>query len=480
MSLEKPLIDLLGSNRVSTSYLERTAYSHDLAPIPRAVASLFKTIPDLVVRPQTLDEVTGILKLANKFKAPVTPRGSATWGYGGAVPTAGGILLDLGALNKIVSFDNTQGLLTIQCGVIWNDILDLLEETSWELPVYPSSAPSSTVGGFAATGGLGYGSLQYGSLLENVASAAIILPTGEKTVVGHGSQSVTPSQLFGSEGTLCIFGELTLRLVLRRRSASPFLAYFHQLANAVEVANELAQRTRPFSLVLRAFGFVRARKGEIVLSPEDAESGATIFGYYAGTSNEVEDSLNAFAKMVTEGGGTLRPREEAEFQWGERFYPLRIKKLGPTVLSSDVVVPSDHLVEMVQYMWQLGCDASMDVEIETIWISPKQVLLFPLFLSDERRALRYLSHSSITKKLIDRAIALGGRSYGYGIWNSFHFGASEPTRKKEMAKLKRLLDPNCILNPGKTISTKIRLHFPIPRRLYAAFLDVLWQLNRWF
>ena len=480
MSLERIMTDLLGSHRVSTSYVERTAYSHDLAPIPRNVLWLFNSLPDIIVKPQSLGEVAGILRLANNLKVPVTPRGSATWGYGGAVPNLGGILLDLRDLNKIVSFDEARGLLTVQCGVVWKDVLDFLEKTDYELPVYPSSAPSSTVGGFAATGGLGYGSIEYGSLGDNVASITIILPTGEKTIVDSSTGWVTPDQLFGSEGGLCIFGELTLRLMPKRQSGAPFLAYFHQLANAVEVAKDLARSTKPFSLILRAFGFVRSREREVLLSLEGAESGAIVFGYYAGTPDQVEESMNTFVEMVAKKGGILRPRYEAEFEWSERFYPLRIKKLGPTVLTSDVLVPSNRLTEIIQYAWQLGCDASTDVEVEAIWVSSDQVLFLPLFLSDERRSFRYLTHSAITKKLIDRAIAIGGRSYGYGLWNSFHFAASEPTRRKEFTKMKHLLDPNGILNPGKTLTAKTRLGFPLPRTLYAGFLETLWRLGVWF
>jgi len=477
-SLQKTVTDLIGNGRVSTNYLERIAYSHDLAPIPDNIGRLFNSVPDVIVKPQSLDEVSAIMKAANKLRVPVTPRGAATWGYGGAVPTMGGILLDLRGLDKIVSFDEVLGLLTVQCGAVWKDIIDFLEKTSWELPVYPSSAPSSTVGGFAATGGLGYGSLEYGSLVDNVECANAILPTGEKMVVDPSSDWVTLRQLFGSEGTLCIFGELTLRLVPKRPSASPFLAYFHHLSHAVEAANNLATETKPFSLILRAFGFVRAHEGAL-LSAEDAESGAIIFGYFAGMPDQVEGSLNRFARIVSYRDGNPRPREEADFEWSERFYPLRIKKLGPTVLTSDVLIPSNRLIEMIQYAWQLGCDASTDVEVESIWVSRDQVLFFPLFLSDERRAFRYLTHSAITKKLIDRAIRMGGRSYGYGVWNSFHFAASEPNRRKEIAKLKPLLDPNQVLNPGKTVTAKTRFGFSLPKFMYTGFLEALWRLGGW-
>lgn len=251
---------MLGNDQVSSDYLERTAYSHDLAPIPRAIAWFFNNIPDFVVKPRSLDEVSGILKLANRFNVPVTLRGSATWGYGGAIPTEGGILLDMHELRNVVSFDQARGVLTVQSGAIWEDVIKFLEKTSWHIPVYPSSAPSSTVGGFAATGGLGLGSLEYGSLVDNVASARIVLATGEIVTVGAGSDRIKLKQVFGSEGTLCVFGDLTVRLVRRRPSASSFLAYFDILSDAVEVADELARNTTPFSLVLRAFAFLRPRK----------------------------------------------------------------------------------------------------------------------------------------------------------------------------------------------------------------------------
>ena len=150
------------------------------------------------------------------------------------------------------------------------------------------------------------------------------------------------------------------------------------------------------------------------------------------------------------------------------------------MLTSDVVVPSNRLNEMIQYAWQLAHDASMDVAIETIWISQDQVLFFPLFLSDERRTLKYLGHSAITKKLIDHAIAMGGRSYGYGLWNSFHFTASEPARRKEFIKMKELLDPNDILNPGKTLTARTRLGLPLPKVMYDGFMETLWRVGRWF
>lgn len=478
MSLKQELISALGEQSVSDINSEKKVYSHDLAPLPTEVSWLFKSTPDLVVKPKSKEQVSEILKIANKYKIPVTPRGSATWGYGGAVPTKGGILLDLTGLDRILEFNKRSGLIKVECGVVWQNLIDLLAETEWRLPVCPSSSPSSTVGGWAATGGLGYGSLKYGRLLDNVVEATVALPSGELATLDRKSTPLTLEQAFSSEGILCIFLDLTLRLAPKLEAEEPFLAYFYQLQGALNAALRVLESTKPDTLVLRAFGFLKARRGKAIRSIEDAESGAILFGLYAGSRTEVEAWMKVFRDVALEYGGNVRPPKEAWDEWNERFYPLRIKKWGPTVLTSDVLIPARALHDMVLYSWKLGRDAGMDVELEAIFTSPEHVLYFPLFLSDERKPMKYLTHTAITKKLIDEAVKHGGRSYGYGIWNSFHLKKSEPERKKELTALKKQLDPNTILNPGKTIEARSKFNLALPAPLYSLFLDALWVFGK--
>ena len=170
--------------------------------------------------------------------------------------------------------------------------------------------------------------------------------------------------------------------------------------------------------------------------------------------------------------------EEAEEEWTERFYPLRMKKWAPTLLTSDVIIPTDSLIKMIHYTWELGRITSLDVDLEIVFSSPSEAIFMPLFLTDERRSFKYLTNTAITKKLIDKAVELGGKSYGYGLWNSFHFKKSEPNRRDELIKLKKQLDPNNILNPGKSYTAQSKFGIPLPGIVYSSFLEGLWLIGR--
>jgi len=468
--LEVKLEGIVGKDRLAKGDIERLVYSHDIAPIPDLMASLFKMEPDLIVRPRNLKEISEILKVANEYKVPVIPRGGATWGYGGAVPILGGIVVDLTGLNKIGEIENS--VISVESGVVWKDLMEHLEGSEWMLPCYPSSALGSTVGGWAATGGLGYGSLKYGSFVDNVEWAKVVLPSGEILKIESGKEDEpTLRQIFGSEGILCIFGELGIRLVKRGEAEIPFIAYFNKSIECVRAANEIVGKTRPFTLVVKSSAFLRASHAE------EVESGTIMYGLYEGPSTEVEKSIKVFRETVEKHGGMIGDEEMARHEWDERFYPLKIKKWGPTVITSDVLLPIDELESFVIHAWSLGRKLKVDVDLEIIYTSPSEAISFPLFLTDERK-LSYMGHLTVAKKLIDYAIKHGGKSYGYGLWNSVHLGKSEPDRKKELERLKRMLDPNNVLNPGKTIKMSSKLGISLPRPLYSMFLEALWIMRR--
>ncbi len=463
------LREIVGEENISVNGVEKIAYSHDIAPIPSFMAKLFRMEPDYVVRPESIEEIAEVVRLANKYRVPIVPRGSATWGYGGAVPVVGGIVLDLTGLNRIGELRD--GVIEVEAGVVWKSLMERLEGTEWMLPCYPSSALSSTVGGWAATGGLGYGSLKYSSFAENVQWAKVVLPTGEiKRISADSAEEPTLKQLFGSEGTLCIFGEIGVKLVERGEVEEPFIAYFNRTLNCIKAANKLLSKTRPFTLVVKSSAFLKA--GE----PEEVESGAIMYGLFEGEKGEVKQSMEIFRKIIEESGGIQGDREAARDEWEDRFYPLKIKKWAPTVITSDVLLPIDTLEGFVRYAWTLGRKLRVDVDLEIMYVSPDQAVSFPLFLTDERK-FSYMVHLTVAKKLIDYAIKNGGRSYGYGLWNSIHLARSEPRRKRELERLKRMLDPNNVLNPGKTVKMSSRLGFSLPRPLYSMFMEMLWVMR---
>jgi len=104
--LIKGLTRVVREEYIVSNPLEKLAYSHDLAPVLGFISLLFRITPDVIVSPSNVEQIPEILKIANKYKAPAIPRGAATWGFGGVVPTRGGILLDLRRLNRIIGLND--------------------------------------------------------------------------------------------------------------------------------------------------------------------------------------------------------------------------------------------------------------------------------------------------------------------------------------------------------------------------------------
>lgn len=468
-SLISRLKDKLREDVIVDSDIDKMVYSHDIAPIPEFMTSLFNMYPDVIVRPTSKEEIIEVIKIANETNTPVIPRGAATWGYGGAVPTIGGIVLDLTGLNRIKGLEDD--VLTVEAGVIWKDIIEYLDDTDYRLKCYPSSGLSSTVGGWAATGGMGYGSLKYGKFVDNVKRVEVILPNGEIKEITPDSKDLTLKQVFGSEGILCIFTEINIDLRRKPEVEEPFVAYFNNTVDAAKTAYKLISETTPFSVIIKSTAFLRSQE------LERTESGAIMYGLYEGPQEEVERDMKIFKDIIDRYNGIKGDAEAAEREWEERFYPLRIKKWGPTVVTADILLPSKSVEDLIVYSWKLGKELRVDIDMEIMYVSKNEVVTFPLFLTDERRT-SYIVHLSVAKKLIDYAIKNGGRSYGYGMWNAAIMGKSEPDRKRELTKLKRILDPKEILNPGKTIKLKSKYGITLPGSLYSIFLNMLWFIRK--
>jgi len=482
------LKSLLGVENIAENNLERLVYDHDYAPIPREITIMFKTRPDAIVRTMSSDQVSEVLRIAHRYRVPVTPRGYATWAFGGSMPTRGGVTLDLTQLNHIEQYDEKRGLLKVQGGAVWKKVMDFLGSTKWQLPVYPSSAPSATVGGFAATGGLGYGSLKHGYLKENVVSATVAFPDGEIACLQRNIETMEPiprdgltlDQLFSSEGILCIFLDLTIRLVPRGEVEAPVIASFDQFEDAAKNLEAVSRETAPFTLILNDGRFLRAKREAGFETVDVPISGGVVFGQYCGDRADVEKELERFSEITASHKGIVLSEEEGKLEWEERFYPLRVKRMGPTLLAADLLVPTSAVMETTRYAQKLARDAGIAAGMDVVAVARDQTVILPMFFSDERKTLKFMSHTAIVKKMIGFVIQMGGRPYGYGIWNSFHLNRAEPERARQLRSLKRKLDPRNILNPGKTLTAGTRFGLPLPGFVYNSGLELMWSLRKVF
>ena len=136
-------------------------------------------LPGAIVRPESEEQLANILRLARDAKVPVVARGGATSGYGGALPHKGALVIDMSGWNKVVDIDADAQTVTCQPGVIWEELDTQLGKKGLTLRMYPSSYPSSTVGGMLAQGGSGFGSYEYGTFKENVTAARVVDVNGQ-------------------------------------------------------------------------------------------------------------------------------------------------------------------------------------------------------------------------------------------------------------------------------------------------------------
>src|SRR5512137_1627972 len=196
-------------SRVSFNETERKLYGHDIAEIPSLIKPLIgDTTPDAVVQPQSEEELAELVKWAMDNNVPLTPRGKATSGYGGAIPVKKGIVVDFYRMNKVVRIDPDGRTATVQAGVVWEKLDKDLAKHGLMLRLYPSSYPSSTVGGWLAQGGAGIGSYEAGWFCENVISARVVLPDG--TVREFAGPEL--DLIAEAEGTTGLISQVTIRV----------------------------------------------------------------------------------------------------------------------------------------------------------------------------------------------------------------------------------------------------------------------------
>ena len=175
--IQKTELSELFGECVNLDKRERHYYNHDIGALPPLVKKVIgNTDPAAVVKIRTEEDAVKLLKFANRHKIPVVPRAGASSGYGGVIPTKGGIVADVTLLNKIISIDPEGQKAVVQSGIIWEKLERKLKENGLSVRTIPSSAPSSTVGGWLAQSGAGYGSYEFGWGYESMEKARVVLP----------------------------------------------------------------------------------------------------------------------------------------------------------------------------------------------------------------------------------------------------------------------------------------------------------------
>ncbi len=439
----KALVDIFGE-RVTFEQNELVLYTSDVGILPDVLGIgvidlLIDRMPMAVVRPKNTEEVIALLKYANREKIPIVPRGAATGGVGGAVPAKGGIVINFNSFNKVVEIDKEAMTVTVEPGIIWTDLEDALRAEGLMNRTIPSSAPSSTVAGWIASGGIGYGSFEFGPVDDNIVAVDLALPDGEiREMAGTGLEMV-----LGCYGSTGVIVKATLK-VKEAEEIVPVELGFPTRKEMLGALLELAKVVPMWTCNFETEEYIALKK---LSQGEKAEAMANsiLLGIPRGRYD-----LEVFEKIAAKSRGKVL--EHAEEAWAGRYLPLRIKKLGPSIVVGEVIVPLRRLDGFLDDIYKKMGDEAFGIEGT---ISNKMEAAVRLFvLSDEMAnfGLNYLGEWSLPIMMLKVAKKHAGRTYQTGLFlggeTKNYFGKE---RLKWIYAFKRVVDPNGIMNPGKIV-----------------------------
>lgn len=445
-------IESLFGPRASFDRLERTLYSHDVGVMPKAIKPFTGVgLAGGVVQPVSEKEVVQLMQIASRHHLSVTPRGAGTAGYGGALPRAGGIVVDTGRMSGVIAIDAEKMIATVLAGSVWQDVESALEKEGLALRLYPSSTPSSTVGGWLAQGGAGYGSYQYGWFRENVVSARVVLPSGEiKEYAGADLDLISEAN-----GITGLITQITFRL----RAHSPEKIFAASFADEIRLGKALALLAEA-GTPLWSVGFLNPAMIELNKKlPAKTHHGHPIEEHTPTLPNayiavfacveehriEVEAALK---RIVGEVDGELLSSEIAEHEWAERFRPMRVKRISPSLIPAEVVIPLENLAVVLE---ELGEKISHPLVIEGMLVKGNEVVLLG-FIPHDERSVKFTLAYGLSLSIAKIAKKHGGRVYSTGLY--FRREADAVLGKDRAARLaafKHQIDPTGFFNPGKVV-----------------------------
>lgn len=455
--------DAVGRENCSMRGIDKLIHSVDFCWLPRMWTDRGLRMPeaDIIVSPKDAEETSAILKIANYYKLPVTTWGGGAGSQGGALPVAGGILIDTKRMNKIYGVNEDSMYIECGTGSIYKHVEWAANEKGYTTMHYPSSLTCSTVGGFLAHRGIGVVSNKYGKIDDMCMSMEVVLPNGDiintSPVPKHAAGPDLNQIFIGSEGTLGIMTKAKMRIYINpeERRFRGFL--FNDLTSAFKAAHELFTKIKPS--VMRLYDEAETAtliKKIIGVEKKGAFMNVAIEGVSEIVAVEEKILLATMAKYGAEDLGS----EYGEKWWKEKitfFYPGHMMELPQMFGTMDTIATYSNIERIY---W------SMKEAIETNFPMARFIahfshwyewgaMVYDRFIvdnppKDPHEALRL--HNQIWDMGVRTALANGGvvnDHHGVGIKLGRLMKEQYGSAMQVFEGLKKQLDPNGIMNPLK-------------------------------
>ncbi|HEY3365395.1 MAG TPA: FAD-linked oxidase C-terminal domain-containing protein [Symbiobacteriaceae bacterium] len=454
-ALVKALRAIVGEQNVLATPADLAAYAYDATP-------LYKSLPDVVVFPGSTADVQAVVRLAAALKTPVVPRGSGTNLSGGTVPLAGGIVLVMTRMSQILEIDAANLTAIVQPGVNTALLSRTVEAQGLFYPPDPGSMVISTIGGNVAENAGGLRGLKYGVTrdyvmgLEAVLANGDVLRTGGKNAKDVAGYDLT-RLLVGSEGTLAVITEVTVKLIPKPETKRTALAIFDDLeAAARTVARIIAGKIIPVTLEFMDRGTINSVEDFAKVGlPRDAE--AVLLIEQDGAPVVADADIIQIGRICREEGArevkvAATVEEGTKLAEARRFALSALARKSPTCVLEDATVPRSRLAEMVRFIGETA--KKYNIEICTFGHAGDGNL-HPTCPTDERNHEEIERVEKAFAEIFAKAIELGGTitgEHGVGLAKQDYLEWKCGAPGVEMMRrLKDAFDPAGILNPGKVL-----------------------------
>ncbi|RFU68535.1 glycolate oxidase subunit GlcD [Bacillus sp. V59.32b] len=459
-TVKEKMVAVVTVENFDDSKTGRLVYSYDSTPN-------YQALPDAVVSPRNTAEVAEIVKICNEHHVPIVPRGSGTNLCGGTCPLEGGIVMLFKHMNRILEIDEENLTATVQPGVITFDVITAAEARGLFYPPDPGSMKISTIGGNINENSGGLRGLKYGVTRDYVMGLEIVLPNGEiirtggklaKDVAGYDFTRL----YVGSEGTLGVITEATLKLIPIPETKKTMLALYQDLDSAAKsvskiIANKIIPATlefldQPTLKVVEDYariGLPTEAKAVLLIEqdgpPEVVERDIALISEICKQENAVSVQI---AQSETEAEALRTARRTAL---------SALARLKPTTILEDATVPRSEIAKMVKAINEIAEKYNLDI---CTFGHAGDGNLHPTCPTDARNHEEMERVEKAFAEIFEKAIELGGTitgEHGVGVmkapyleWKLGKAGISA------MKAVKNALDPNNIMNPGKVFAEESR------------------------
>lgn len=454
----QPIVDelkrIVGERNVVVDKDKLENYSHDEVTDPN-----YHHMPEIVVLPETAQQIAEIVKLANRELIPIVPRGAGTGLSCGAVPVCGGIVLTTEKMNKIIKVDTENLYMIVEAGVRTEDVQNAARQAGLYYPGDPCSGDSCFIGGNVATNAGGNKAVKYGTTRHQVYCFEVVTPKGEITNVGARLHKMSTGYaleqlLIGSEGTLGIITRITLKLLPLPENSLDLLAVFKDTESAIAAVNKLLKASvdptcLEFMDNLAIKGVERFLKEKL---PHSENGNYLIMQVERDNQDQLDDIAVTIDEICSESGALEVLVADPKVIWKARkssAEAIRSESLFHS--NEDIVVPVEAQPYVTKKMIEI-CEKhhALSRIVSHAGDGNIHLTVFKSTIPDDQWLDKL---TQIHHDVFDVVYPLGGRlsgEHGIGYKKKLLMEKyTDPVELEMMRAIKKALDPNLILNPGK-------------------------------